>query len=483
MITATATALAAAALAAGPLQPAQPARPAHPLGNFTVNRYDGLVVAARELRVDHVQDLAEIPAAQVLQGGTDPGRWAGRACADAAGALRVTVDGTPVRAAVRSATARTRPGQAGLPTLRLECALSAPLRLRLRPAGSVIAFRDAGAAGRTGWHEITAAGDRTTLRSSDVPAASQSARLTSYPQDMLASPPDRRAGTLRAVPGGAALAPAAPAEPPAASRVLPRGVDRLTTAFTGLIARRSLTPGFALVALLLAVVLGAAHALAPGHGKTIMAAQAAGRGRRSRRDVLLLGATVTVTHTAGVLGLALLVAGGSTLAGPSAFGWLGVASGLFVVLAGVALLRRALHHRHHTHGHTHGHGHGHGHGHAHPAAGMPRRGTVVLMGFAGGLLPSPSAVVVLLGAAAVGHAWFGFLLVLAYGLGLALTLTAVGVLVTGIGRRLAAVLPRLRARIPRLPRIPAHLVPTGSAVLVVILGAGLTLRSLPAVLG
>jgi ABC-type nickel/cobalt efflux system permease component RcnA len=294
---------------------------------------------------------------------------------------------------------------------------------------------------------------------------------------MLSSPPDRRAATLRAVPGGPALAPAAPAEPPAASRVLPRGVDRLTTAFTGLIARRSLTPGFALVALLLAVVLGATHALAPGHGKTIMAAQAAGRGRRSRRDVLLLGVTVTVTHTAGVLGLALLVAGGSTLAGPSAFGWLGIASGLFVVLAGVALLRRALHHRHHTHAH------GHGHGHAHSAAAMPRRGTVVLMGFAGGLLPSPSAVVVLLGAAAVGHAWFGFLLVLAYGLGLALTLTAVGVLVTGIGRRLAAVLPRLRARIPRLPSIPAHLVPTGSAVLVVILGAGLTLRSLPAVLG
>ncbi|MVZ98984.1 nickel transporter [Actinomadura sp. LD22] len=466
-----ATALAAVALATGPLQPV------HPLGNFTVNRYDGLVVAARELRVDHVQDLAEIPAAQVLQGGTDPDRWAGRACADAAAALHVTVDGTPVRTAVRSAAARTRPGQAGLPTLRLECALSAPLRLR--PDGSVIAVRDAGAAGRTGWHEITAAGDRTTLRASDVPAASRSARLTSYPQDMLSSPPDQRAATLRAVPGGPALAPAAPARPPGAARVLPRGVDRLTSAFTGLIARRPLTPGFALVALLLAVMLGAAHALAPGHGKTIMAAQAVGRGRRSRRDVLVLGLTVTATHTAGVLGLALLVAGGSTLAGPSAFGWLGVASGLFVVLAGVALLRRARHHGHHTH--THGHGHGHGHGHA--SAAMPRRGTVLLMGFAGGLLPSPSAVVVLLGAAAVGHAWFGFLLVLAYGAGLALTLTAIGALVTGIGRRLAAVLPRLRARIPRLPRIPAHLVPTGSAVLVVILGSGLTLRSLPAVLG
>lgn len=111
---------------------------------------------------------------------------------------------------------------------------------------------------------------------------------------------------------------------------------------------------------------------------------------------------------------------------------------------------------------------------------MPQRGTVVLMGFAGGMLPSPSAVVVLLGAAAVGHAWFGLLLVLAYGLGLALTLTSIGVFVTGAGRRLAARLPSLRRR---LPRLPVTWVPAGSAFLVVLLGLGLTVRSLSSVLG
>ncbi|GAA0318575.1 sulfite exporter TauE/SafE family protein [Actinoallomurus spadix] len=443
--------------------------PLHPLGNFTVNRYDGLVVAAHELRVDHVRDLAEIPAAQVLQGGADLTGWAGRTCSSAAGSFRITVDGRPVRATVRSATARTRPGQAGLPTIRLECALAAPLTVR--DGGSAIVVHDTGAADRAGWHEITAAGDRTTLRSSDVPARSKSARLTSYPQDLLSSPLDQRTASLTVTPGGPPLA-ASPGT--GVTRVLPRGAGRFTQAFTDLIGRRSLSPAFTLFALLLATVLGATHALAPGHGKTIMATQAVGRGRRSLRDVIVLGLTVTVTHTAGVLTLALLVASGSTLVSPAAFGWLSATSGVFVVAAGVTLLRRALGHRSHTHPHTHGHDHHHD---------MPQRGTVVLMGFAGGLLPSPSAVVVLLGAAAVGHAWFGLLLVLAYGLGLALTLVSIGVFITGAGRRLATRIPSLRQRLPCLPRLPGTSVPAGSALLVILLGLGLTVRSLSSVLG
>jgi ABC-type nickel/cobalt efflux system permease component RcnA len=111
---------------------------------------------------------------------------------------------------------------------------------------------------------------------------------------------------------------------------------------------------------------------------------------------------------------------------------------------------------------------------------MPRRGTVVLMGFAGGLMPSPSAIVVLLGALALGHAWFGVLLVLAYGLGLAATLTGIGVFITGSGRWLATRVPGLR---DRAHRIPARLVPAGSAILVVLLGVVLAVRSLATALG
>jgi ABC-type nickel/cobalt efflux system permease component RcnA len=271
--------------------------------------------------------------------------------------------------------------------------------------------------------------------------------------------------------------------------VLPRGVDRLTQSFTDLVARRHLTLAFSLLALLISVVLGAIHALAPGHGKTIMAAQAISRGRRGLRDILTLGLTVTVTHTLGVLVLGLLVAGGSSIVTPGLFPWLGAASGTLVALTGCTLLRRALrprsahgHGHGHDHGHRHGHehDHGHGHDHGHARVDMPRRGTVLIMGFAGGLMPSPSAIVVLLGAVALGHAWFGVLLVLAYGLGLAMTLTGVGLFITGSGRWLAARMPMLRAG---AHRIPARLVPAGSATLVVLLGVGLAARSLATALG
>jgi ABC-type nickel/cobalt efflux system permease component RcnA len=481
--------------------------PQHPLGNFTVNRYDGLVAAPHELRIDHVQDLAEIPAAQVLEelpalrGGTGLPAWAVRSCATASRVFQITESGRLIHPTVRAATARTRPGQAGLPTLRLECTMTAPLAGR--PGGEPVTFRDPGAADHVGWHEITAAGDRMTIVRASVPAASRSARLTSYPKDMLSSPLDQRSASFTVTPGGPALG--APAAPGAPAGILPRGVDRLTQSFTDLVARRHLTAGFALAALLIAVALGAVHALAPGHGKTIMAAHAVSRGRRGLRDILTLGLTVTVTHTLGVLVLGLLVAGGSSVVTPGLFPWLGAASGALVALAGCTLLRRALRqpaaHAHaHAHGDGHGHGdrdgdgdgdghehcdgHGHGDGdgdgHERPHADMPRRGTIVIMGFAGGLMPSPSAVVVLLGAVALGHAWFGMLLVLAYGLGLAATLTGIGVFITGSGRWLAARVPGLR---DRAHRIPARLVPAGSAALVVLLGAGLAARSLAAALG
>jgi len=295
----------------------------HPLGNFTVNQYDGLVAAPHQLRIDHVQDLAEIPAAQVLEGGADLTGWATRTCATASRIFQITESGRQVRATVRAALARTRPGQAGLPTLRLECAMTAPLANL--PGGVAVSFRDPGAADHVGWHEITAAGDGMTVSRSDVPAASRSARLTAYPKDMLSSPLDQRSASFTVTPGGPALV-AGPAASNGAARVLPRGVDRLTQSFTDLVARRHLTPVFSLLALLIAVMLGAIHALAPGHGKTIMAAQAISRGRRGLRDILTLGLTVTVTHTLGVLVLGLLVAGGSSIVTPGLFPWLGAAS-------------------------------------------------------------------------------------------------------------------------------------------------------------
>ncbi|EMF29270.1 hypothetical protein H114_09731 [Streptomyces gancidicus BKS 13-15] len=485
---------------------------AHPLGNFTVNRYDGLVAAPGELRVRHVEDLAEIPATQAAPDLAELGHgaWARRRCASAARDSAVRADGRPAPLTVRAARVQVRPGQAGLDTLRVECRLTAPL-----PQGRTVAvgFRAAGGDSGPGWREITARGDRTTLAASDVPAASPSAGLTRYPEERLASPPDTRTASLRVRPGGPALAADGTEEADTpASAILPRGADRWTRALDDLVARRDLTVGLAALALLLAVVLGAMHAVAPGHGKTLMAATAAARGGRARmRDVLPMAASVTVTHTLGVVALGLLVTAGSATA-PAVVAWLGIAGGVLVTLAGAQLVRRALrqrgHHTHphphphaghgHTDGHDHGHAHDQGHAHDHPHTSLTHthggrththpaaptlRGTI-LLGFAGGLVPSPSAVVVLVGAAALGHAWFGLLLVVAYGVGLALTLTAAGYAVVRAGGGVSRLLAR-RARWTRAPwaALVRRSAPLGSACVVLVLGAGMVFRGAASALG
>ncbi|MFD6432123.1 nickel transporter [Streptomyces venezuelae] len=464
---------------------------AHPLGNFTVSRYDGLVAGPGRLTVDHVEDLAEIPAAQAAPRIREAGRaaWARQRCRAAADDARVTVAGRDAELAVGAARARVRPGQAGLDTLRVECAFTAPLP---RKDGVTVEFRSGGRDG-TGWREVTARGDRMTLARSDVPGASASKRLTRYPERLLSAPPDTASASLRITPGGPALADARPGEKESGvASVLPRGADRWAQALTGLVGRHPLTPAFAALALGTAVLLGALHALAPGHGKTLMAATAAARGRASVRDVLPLAASVTVTHTLGVLALGLLVSGGSA-AGPSVVAWLGVVSGLLVTGAGVLLVRRAWlrrrttdhghgHTHDHDHGHTHHHGHHHDHDHGHHthdhhSPGTSLRGTLFL-GFAGGLVPSPSAVVVLVGAAALGEAWFGLLLVVAYGAGLAATLTAAGFLVVRVGsfagRRVGPEWVRRGTR---------RFLPLGSACVVLALGCGLVFKGAATALG
>nr|WP_106982279.1 nickel transporter [Streptomyces rimosus] len=476
---------------------------AHPLGNFTVSQYDGLTVQPGELRVDHVEDLAEIPAAQqkdrIDRSGdgttdrTELAAWARERCATAARGSGLTVDGRRERLRSASATAATRPGQAGLPTLRLECRMTARLPSDGRAA---LRFRAAEGDGAPGWREVTARGDRTRLTASDAPTESVSRRLTTYPRDVLASPPTRRSAAVRAVPGGPALSEAA--ERPPAGSVLPRGADRWTQALTGLVARHDLTPAFAALALATALLLGALHALAPGHGKTLMAAAAAAGGRSSRRDVLALGLSVTVTHTLGVFALGALIAAGSAAA-PSVVAWLGVASGALVAGAGAVLLRRALRMRRNGHGHGHGHSHGHshphdhdhghehehehGHGHHHHHPTRPGLRGIVLLGFAGGLVPSPSAVVVLVGAAALGQAWFGFLLVVAYGAGLAGTLAAAGLLAVRLTLRLGERLVKGRGAGARILSAAHRLAPVGTAAVVLLLGCGLLLKGAATTLG
>ncbi|MGQ0778007.1 MAG: nickel/cobalt transporter [Pseudonocardiales bacterium] len=480
---------------------------AHPLGNFTVNHYHGLTIHPNRIELLAVVDSAEIPTLQQrpqvdtdsngVISGTEQQAYATATCDQLPGALRATVDGESLRFTVRSADVNYPPGQADLPTTRLTCLLTASAQLD-EPA--TLSFRDDVGGDRIGWREITAVGEGIGLPQSPVPTRSISDELRNYPDDLLAEPMDVRDVTLRTVPGGASsLSPSVldgASETTGIERLLGWGTDRFTD-FVG----AELTPLVGVLAVLLSLVLGASHAVLPGHGKTLIAAYLAGR-RGTTRDALLVGATVTVTHTAGVLVIGLLLSAFATLAGEQLLGWLGVVSGLLVALIGASLLRTALRARRddsaigisapmptlvgvasgHGHGHTHGHGHSHGHGHTHghgaAVASGDRFGRPALlgMGLAAGLVPSPSALLVLFAAIGLGRTWFGVLLVLGYGLGMAATLTAVGLLLVRLRDRAQRRLSQARAN-RFLARLAAAS-PMLTAALVLIVGLGIVARGL-----
>ncbi|MGR6923208.1 nickel/cobalt transporter [[Actinomadura] parvosata] len=476
----------AAAMPGGTGASRLPVAALHPLGRFTVNHYNGLRVSPDRIANHAVEDLAELPTLQAKPE-VDAG-YAARRCAALARAQRLEVSGRTVPWRVRAAAFADAPGEGGLRTSRLSCELVAEVR-----ASGAVRFTDGFDQDRIGWREITATGDGVRLTSSSVPATSVSQELRAYPQDLLADPLDQRVATFTAA-GPALGAPSTGGPPTGGSGLgieaggpIGEALSALDRTFTGLIGSDALTLPLGLLAVGLAVVLGAGHALIPGHGKTIMAAYLAGR-RGRPRDALVVGATVTATHTAGVLVVGLLLTAFTALAGESVLAWLGVASGVLIAAIGLRLLLNLRHptphghgHGHgHEHGHAHGHGHGHGHtpgyGHGHEDAAPAKRAGLIGLGIAGGLVPSPSALIVLLGAIALGRTWFGVALVTAYGVGMAATLTVTGLLLVKLVDRLerrASTGRRLAARL-------SGLAPLGTAAMVVLLGTGLALRSVAA---
>jgi nickel/cobalt transporter (NicO) family protein len=144
--------------------------------------------------------------------------------------------------------------------------------------------------------------------------------------------------------------------------------------------------------------------------------------------------------------------------------WLNLVSGLLVVLIGASVLRARWRHRR-----AHSHGHDHHHHHRNHEDGLSRR-SLVAVGISGGLLPCPSALVVLLAAISLHRVAFGMLLVVAFSAGLALTITGIG---------LAAVLARGAFRRLRFNGRVLSLLPTASALVILAAGFLMTLHALP----
>jgi ABC-type nickel/cobalt efflux system permease component RcnA len=417
-------------------------------------------------------------------------------CDAIAGTVTVQVDDRPVAMNV-GRTALTFPaGSAGLHTSRLTCALSSTGDLPT--VGSQVDYRITANADRVGWREVVAVPSGVRLAGSDVPQRSVTDELTRYPAQVLSSPLDRREAHLSVEAGhGPAIAPDALRS--GAASVLPDNVDGFTTAFTDLVTRQELGLGFVIVAVLAAMALGALHAFAPGHGKTVMAADLVGR-EGSLRQAVVVALSVTATHTLGVLALGVALTGAGLAAPERVYPWLGTASGLLLAGIGAGLLLRhtargprshepggqvqpignragaheheevpTINHRHGLFSHSH---------QPHAATAGTTRG-LVAVGFAGGLVPSPSALLVLLGGVALGRAWLGVLLVVAYGAGMAITLVATGALLVFARDALNRLLGRTTASVGarRAAVLLGRGLPVVTATVVVVVGLGIALRS------
>ncbi len=467
---------------------------AHPLGNFTVNEYSRLDVMRDAVRVHFVLDMAEIPAFQERQAmdtNADGTVSDAESAAYLAKQIPRLIAGTKLKVAGHPATltevARSitfPPGQGGLRTLRVSLDLRAPFSATSRP--TAIDYWASDFPDRIGWREIIIVpGAGVSLSGANVPLHDQSGELRRYPTDMLAGPLDVRSAHASAALGGSGAAGGA---------ALPNGATvpasaRVPDQFSNLIVSGDLSPGVVVTAFLLAILLGAGHALTPGHGKTIVGAYLVGA-RGTARHAVFLGLTTAATHTSGVflIGFVTLWLSGRVLP-EQLYPWIEFASGVLVIIIGASLLANRLrslrrargadeadsaehahahahaHDQAHRHAHDHDHGHNHGHIHEHviPGAdGQPVtwRG-LILLGISGGMLPCPSALVVLLGAIALHRLAFGMLLIVAFSLGLAGVLIGVGL-----------VLVRARGLFDRIPSSGrwVAVVPVASAAFVTVAG-------------
>jgi nickel/cobalt exporter len=440
---------------------------AHPLGNFTINRYSRVEPSGDRLYVLYVLDLAEIPTFQAKPQVQAHGEaaYASSLTRSIGRHLDLTVNGKRAALAPLRHVLAFPPGQAGLRTTRLEIVFAGP---RLRAKSSVV-YRDNNYAGRIGWREIVVQpAHGANILSSSAPAESISEELLSYPKNLLQSPLDVASARTAIDPG---------TSPGIAPLLLPRTVLEQRVAvravadggFASLIARDNLSVGFVLVSLLIAMFWGAAHAFSPGHGKSIVAAYLVGS-RGTPRHAVFLGLTVTVTHTIGVFALGLVTLSLSAFIVPDdLYPWLNLVSALLIVAVGLSVLRwRIREWRKRDSAHDHGHSHGHDHHHEHDHALSARR--LLGIGISGGIIPCPTALVVLLAAISLHRVGYGLVLILAFSVGLAAAMTAIGILAVSAKR----VFNRVDFNGGLIRLLPAI-----SALVVLGLGLAMTVRALP----
>lgn len=462
---------------------------AHPLGNFTINHFTRIEVGKVRVNVRYVVDMAEIPTFQTLQTITrDPNgkpsddelnKYGQRVLSEYGEGLHLMVDDVRIPLRVTNKTISLPPGSGGLPTLRVECDFAGDFPASLSNGEHRVHFEDLNHKARIGWHELVVTPTSgVTIFNSTAYGSSLTDELKTYPENMLAAPVDERAAefswTNEKLPAGAV----------ALAKRDGRLVDQSRDYLAELIAVETITPAIALLGLLFAAGLGAVHAFSPGHGKTVVGAYLVGS-RGNARHAAFLGLTVTITHTSMVFLLGLVTLFASQYMVPDRlFPILSFVSGAIVVAIGLSLFLRRLRgaitpaeHMHdhadgtaeHSHGvaeggsitHTHG---GKAHSHSPPGAdgGRVTWKNLLALGISGGLLPCPSALVVLLSAISLHRVGYGLALVLSFSVGLAATLTCIGLVFVYAGRFIKG--PVAESRLVRL-------LPIASAFVIACVGA------------
>ncbi len=434
---------------------------AHPLGNFTSNHLTRVTVGSATIDLHYVLDNAEIPTFSLLRSldaGGHPDAsvldaWAARHAAEIESQLELTVGGAPVTLQLVHHAAHLRPGAAGLSTLYF----TADYRANRPVSAQRIEYTDTTLPGRIGWKDVVVA-----------PAHEPTDELRTYPNALIGSPRDTTGIAIAFDPNGALQV---------TQRVLPMADGGASAGrmndLSDVLARNLNDPRVLIGALLLAIGLGALHALEPGHGKTLLAISLVGA-RATIPQASILAAALTIAHTAGVLLFGVVVLTLARYIVPETlYPWIALLSGVFVAILGARALAREIvrrrlpvlathphpqphshdHHAHdhdhehgHTHTHTHPHPHPHTHDHGHEHAGpdddevharshaipgtAPLRFREALIAAASGnVAPCPAALVVLLAAIATHRVGFGLVLIVAFSIGLALTLTLLGVAV------------------------------------------------------
>jgi ABC-type nickel/cobalt efflux system permease component RcnA len=424
---------------------------AHPLGNFTVNHMSRISTANGGVTVRYVLDMAEIPAFALdrsLDAHGTPAHaalatWAHAHADEIAPQLQLAVDGRGVALAPVASTIRTRPGAGGLPTLYF----TATYRAAIGGGAHRLTYRDVTERDRLGWKDVVAGGQ-----------TEPTAELTSYPSALLGSPRARVALAANVDAAGRitaddqAIVPDETATGAAAATPIAR-----TNALSDVLAKGAGDPLVVLGALLLAIALGALHALEPGHGKTLLAVSLVGA-RATPRQAVVLAAALTVAHTAGVLALGVVVLAATRWIVPEQiYPWITLASGIFVTILGARAVAREVRRRlpvAHAHAHVHPHAHPHAHDHVHapgdhhhphdhaelddaaharahaiPGSAPLTFRTAVIAAASGNVAPCPAALVVLLAAISLHRIGYGLALIVAFSVGLALVLTVLGIAV------------------------------------------------------